>query len=75
MAVATVVAVDAIGRPAGRLAEELDPRPLDARVVLVGLRQREERLERAIEALSNSLGQEHPLTRDAQSLRAALRTA
>jgi serine/threonine protein kinase/tetratricopeptide (TPR) repeat protein len=31
--------------------------------------------ERAVEALSNSLGQEHRLTRDAQNLRAALQTA
>jgi non-specific serine/threonine protein kinase/serine/threonine-protein kinase len=31
--------------------------------------------ERAVEALSNSLGLEHRLTRDAQSLRAALKTA
>ncbi len=31
--------------------------------------------ERAVEALSNSLGQEHRLTRDAQSLRAALNRA
>jgi non-specific serine/threonine protein kinase/serine/threonine-protein kinase len=30
---------------------------------------------RAVEALSNSLGEKHPLTRDAQSLRASLKTA
>jgi len=32
-------------------------------------------VERAVEALTNSLGQEHRLTRDAQNLRAALKTA
>jgi tetratricopeptide (TPR) repeat protein len=30
---------------------------------------------RAVEALSNSLGEKHPLTRDAESLRASLKTA